>query len=185
MRHIATLVDQSEQALFFHNVIGYDMPVVSGILRTQRRATMSMGCGRYPEIEARLRRGIDHPVAPRRVDTARHKQVIKLGDDVDLFKLPIPMSSIYDGGPMITALSVMDLKHVVVVDDDIDVFNAMDVEWAIATRVQGDRDLVIIPGARARQAAYRRKTVAGPAWPHVHPRLGFCGQAASERLITE
>jgi len=25
------------------------------------------------------------------------------GDDVDLFKLPIPMSSIYDGGPMITA----------------------------------------------------------------------------------
>ena len=26
-----------------------------------------------------------------------------IGDDVDLFKLPIPMSSIYDGGPMITA----------------------------------------------------------------------------------
>ncbi len=26
-----------------------------------------------------------------------------LGDDVDLYKLPIPMSSIYDGGPMITA----------------------------------------------------------------------------------
>ena len=26
-----------------------------------------------------------------------------VGDDVDLFKLPIPMSSIYDGGPMITA----------------------------------------------------------------------------------
>ena len=26
-----------------------------------------------------------------------------VGDDVDLYKLPIPMSSIYDGGPMITA----------------------------------------------------------------------------------
>jgi 2,5-furandicarboxylate decarboxylase 1 len=26
----------------------------------------------------------------------------------------------------------------------------MDVEWAIATRVQGDRDLIIIPGARAK-----------------------------------
>lgn len=25
------------------------------------------------------------------------------GDDIDLYKLPIPMSSIYDGGPMITA----------------------------------------------------------------------------------
>jgi 2,5-furandicarboxylate decarboxylase 1 len=103
IRHIATLVDQSEHALLFHNVIGYDMPVVSGILRTQRRATMSMGCSKYPEIEARLRQGIDHPIAPRHVETAPHKQVIKLDDEVDLFKLPIPMSSIYDGGPMITA----------------------------------------------------------------------------------
>ena len=44
----------------------------------------------------------------------------------------------------------MDLKHVVVVDDDIDVYNPMDVEWAIATRVQADRDVFIIPGARAK-----------------------------------
>jgi 2,5-furandicarboxylate decarboxylase 1 len=51
---------------------------------------------------------------------------------------------------LLAALSVMDLKHAVVVDDDIDVFNATDVEWAIATRVQGDRDVFIIPGARAK-----------------------------------
>ena len=44
----------------------------------------------------------------------------------------------------------MDLKHVVVVDDDIDVFNPMDVEWAIATRVQGDRDIMIVRNARAK-----------------------------------
>ncbi len=103
IRHIATLVDQSDQALCFHNVIGYDMPVVSGIIRTQQRAALSMGCSQYSEIEARLRHGIDHPIAPRRVDTAPNKQVIRLGADVDLFKLPIPMSSIHDGGPMITA----------------------------------------------------------------------------------
>jgi 3-polyprenyl-4-hydroxybenzoate decarboxylase len=30
IRHIATLVDQSDKALFFHKVIGYEMPVVSG-----------------------------------------------------------------------------------------------------------------------------------------------------------
>ena len=42
IRHIATLVDQSEHALFFHNVIGYDMPVVSGIIRTQKRAAMAV-----------------------------------------------------------------------------------------------------------------------------------------------
>jgi 2,5-furandicarboxylate decarboxylase 1 len=51
---------------------------------------------------------------------------------------------------LLAALSVMDLKHVVVVDDDIDIFNAMDVEWAIATRVQGDKDIMIIPGSRAK-----------------------------------
>jgi 2,5-furandicarboxylate decarboxylase 1 len=38
----------------------------------------------------------------------------------------------------------------VVVDDDIDVFNGADVEWAIATRVQGDRDVFVIPGSRAK-----------------------------------
>ena len=44
----------------------------------------------------------------------------------------------------------MDLKHVVVVDDDIDINNPTDVEWAIATRVQGDKDVIVIPGARAK-----------------------------------
>jgi len=35
------------------------------------------------------------------------------------------------------------LKHVVIVDDDIDVDNPAEVEWAIATRVQADKRLVI------------------------------------------
>src|SRR5688500_10095340 len=86
IRHIATLVDQSDKALWFHDVIGYDMPVVSGIIRTRERTTMGMCCTEYSEIEQKLRRGIDHPVAPRYVETARHKQVILTGDDVDLFK---------------------------------------------------------------------------------------------------
>jgi len=51
---------------------------------------------------------------------------------------------------LLAALSVMDLKHVVVVDDDIDVFDPTDVEWAIATRVQGDKDIMIITNARAK-----------------------------------
>jgi 2,5-furandicarboxylate decarboxylase 1 len=107
IRHIATLVDQSDKALFFHNVIGYGMPVVSGIIRSRERAIMSMGCTEYGEIEHKLRHGIDHPIAPRYVEKAAHKEIIMRGDDVDLFKLPVPMSSIYDGGPMITAGVVM------------------------------------------------------------------------------
>ena len=47
IRHIATLVDQAKTALYFHNVIGYDMPVVSGIIRSRERAIMALGCETY------------------------------------------------------------------------------------------------------------------------------------------
>jgi len=36
------------------------------------------------------------------------------------------------------------LKHVVVVDTDVNLFDSADVEWAIATRFQADRDLVVL-----------------------------------------
>jgi len=39
------------------------------------------------------------------------------------------------------------LKLVIVVDDDIDVFDESDVMWAVATRMQADRDLVTIAGS--------------------------------------
>ena len=39
------------------------------------------------------------------------------------------------------------LKLVVVVDEDIDVFDESDVMWAVATRMQADRDLVVIQGS--------------------------------------
>ena len=35
------------------------------------------------------------------------------------------------------------LKHVYIVDEDIDIYNPQEVEWAMATRFQADRDLVI------------------------------------------
>src|SRR5665213_2590921 len=103
IRHIATLVDQAETALFFHNVIGYDMPVVSGIIRTQQRAIMSMGCRNYAEIEEKLAAALAKPIPPKPVNTSPTREIVLKGDEVDLYKLPIPMSSIFDGGPMITA----------------------------------------------------------------------------------
>ncbi|WEK02286.1 MAG: UbiD family decarboxylase [Candidatus Sphingomonas phytovorans] len=45
--------------------------------------------------------------------------------------------------------SVADIKHVFVVDDDIDVFDDGQVDWAFATRFQADRDIVIGSGYRA------------------------------------
>jgi UbiD family decarboxylase len=40
------------------------------------------------------------------------------------------------------------LKHAVVVDSDVDVFNMSDVEWSIATRFQAGEDLVIVNNVR-------------------------------------
>ena len=37
-----------------------------------------------------------------------------------------------------------DIKHAIVVDTDVDIHNPAEVEWAVATRFQADRDLVVI-----------------------------------------
>lgn len=41
-----------------------------------------------------------------------------------------------------------DVKHVTVVDDDVDVHDPEMVEWALATRFQADRDLIVVPNAQ-------------------------------------
>jgi len=42
----------------------------------------------------------------------------------------------------------MLLKHVVIVDEDIDVFDEEQVLWAVSNRFQADKDLVVIAGAQ-------------------------------------
>src|SRR5205823_3862179 len=37
-----------------------------------------------------------------------------------------------------------DIKHVVVVDEDVNIHDPAEVEWAVATRSQADRDVVIV-----------------------------------------
>src|ERR1700689_1666677 len=70
IRHIATLVDQAKTALYFHNVIGYGVPVVSGIIRTRERAVMALGCENFGEIEQKLARAIATPIPPTYVKSS-------------------------------------------------------------------------------------------------------------------
>jgi UbiD family decarboxylase len=42
--------------------------------------------------------------------------------------------------------AIMPLKHIYVFDEDIDICNDRQVEWAMGTRFQADRDLVILQG---------------------------------------
>ena len=41
-----------------------------------------------------------------------------------------------------------ELKHVILVDEDVDIFDTNDVLWAMNTRFQGDADVITIPGVR-------------------------------------
>src|SRR4051794_32138748 len=54
IRHIATLVDQAKTALYFHKVIGYDMPGGSGIIPSKERATKGPGRGKFGESEGKV-----------------------------------------------------------------------------------------------------------------------------------
>lgn len=47
--------------------------------------------------------------------------------------------------------SIWDIKLVTVVDDDVNPFDPADVEWAVSTRFQADRDLVVISGAKGNE----------------------------------
>jgi UbiD family decarboxylase len=37
------------------------------------------------------------------------------------------------------------MKHVTIVDEDVDIYNPLAVEWAMATRFQGDKDMIVLP----------------------------------------
>ena len=37
------------------------------------------------------------------------------------------------------------MKHVIIVDNDVNIYDPNAIEWAIATRFQGDKDLYIHP----------------------------------------
>ena len=44
-----------------------------------------------------------------------------------------------------------ELKHVFIVDEDVDLFDMNDVLWAMNTRFQGNEDVITIPGVRCHQ----------------------------------
>jgi UbiD family decarboxylase len=102
LRDIAALVPQSDKALLFSHVRGYSMPVASGLLQSRNRLALGLDAA-YEKIETKLRTAMDHPINPKRVKRAPVKDVILTKNKVDLYNLPVPIFSIMDGGPMITA----------------------------------------------------------------------------------
>ncbi len=63
------------------------------------------------------------------------------------FKKSIPSDEGRQRQAALIALSVYhELKHVILVDEDVDIFDTNDVLWAMTTRYQGDVSTIFIPG---------------------------------------
>jgi 2,5-furandicarboxylate decarboxylase 1 len=64
----------------------------------------------------------------------------------------ISMKKTADGEPQMAMMATFGTelytKQVIVVDDDVDIFDMNDVMWALATRVRAEKDIVLIPGAK-------------------------------------
>ena len=57
-----------------------------------------------------------------------------------------------------------NLKHIILVDEDVALFDSNDVLWALTTRFQGDRSMIPIPGVRC-------ETLDPSAIPEFNPLL--------------
>ena len=60
-----------------------------------------------------------------------------------------------------------ELKHVILVDEDVDIFDTNDVLWAMNTRFQGDRDIITIPGVRCHPLDPSSNPAYSPSIPDV------------------
>jgi 2,5-furandicarboxylate decarboxylase 1 len=64
----------------------------------------------------------------------------------------VSMKKIAEGEPQMAIMATLGTelytKYVIVVDDDVDIFNINDVMWAVATRVRAEKDITFIPGAK-------------------------------------
>jgi len=106
LRNVAALVPQADKAVLFTRPRGYSMPVVSGLLNSRARLALAMGVD-YRAIEGKLRGAMDRPIAPKITRKAPVKEVIQTGGKVDLYRLPVPVFGLMDGGPMITGAVVI------------------------------------------------------------------------------
>jgi len=64
----------------------------------------------------------------------------------------VSMKKTAEGEPQMAVMATFGTelytKYVIVVDDDVDIFNMNDVMWAVATRVRAEKDIVFIPGCK-------------------------------------
>ena len=99
-------------AFRFTNVVGYDMDVLGGFYGTKARILESVGVETHEQGVQKYIDAINNQIEPKTVKKAPVKEVVKTGDDVDLYDLPIVLHSEMDFGDYVTGASLIsNLPH--------------------------------------------------------------------------
>ena len=48
-------------------------------------------------------------------------------------------------------MTYVNIKNVIVVDEDVDIYNPSDVMWAVSTRVRPDDDIFFVPNSQGHE----------------------------------
>ncbi|AFL94547.1 hypothetical protein CL1_0336 [Thermococcus cleftensis] len=132
---------RKQPLVVFEKMYHVDEPVFHALLPGGYEHYMLMGLPKEPQIYASVKR-----VVPK-----VHGVRLTEGGAMWLHAV-VSITKQHDGDGKNAILAAFaghpSLKHVVVVDEDVNIYDDREVEWAIATRFQADKDLVIVPNAR-------------------------------------
>lgn len=83
--------------------------------------------------------------------------------------------------------SSKDVKHVVVVDEDVDIYRHDEIEWAIATRFQASKDMVVVEGALGSglEPSHIQRGVTDKVGIDATKPLGEAGKGFTRAIIPE
>lgn len=102
LSHIAKLNEEKQgPALLFENVKGYDSPVITSVCTTTQRLALIMGMPLDSTLVDLMREWVkknEKQIPPKWVDGGPCKENIMKGEDVDLFRFPVPKFYPMDGG---------------------------------------------------------------------------------------
>jgi len=132
---------RKEPVVVFERLYNRDDPIFHIIVGGLDEHFMFMGMPREPVIHQAVSRAVPHVRAVRLTEGG----CAWLHGVVSIRK-----QHAGDGKNAIMAAfgAHTSMKQVTIVDEDIDVFDDRDVEWAVATRFQADRGLVVLHGVR-------------------------------------
>jgi phenylphosphate carboxylase beta subunit len=102
LSHIAKLNEEKKgPALLFENVKGYKTPVITSTCTTTERLSIIMGMPTKSSLVDLMREWVkmgEKKIPPKWVETGPCKENTMKGDEIDLFKFPVPKFFPKDGG---------------------------------------------------------------------------------------